>query len=214
LPHSFLKETYKLIREGGGVCIADEVQTGLGRVGEKYWAFELAGVIPDIVTIGKPLGNGHPVAAVVTTEAIAEAFDNGMEYFNTFGGNPVSSAIGLEVLRTVEEENLQDHALQMGNLLRSGLLDLKTDFPIIADVRGHGLFQGIELLDDMESMEPAGDKAAYLANRMKVMGVLMSTDGPDHNVMKIKPPLCINSNDIDYLLDHLNLVFQENYMQI
>ena len=147
LPEGFLSLAYSQVRKAGGLCISDEVQVGCGRVGSAFWGFQLHGVIPDIVTIGKPLGNGHPVAAVVCTREVADKFANGMEYFNTFGGNPVSCAIGKAVLQTVKTEKLQRHAYKIGKFLKSGLQALASEHPIIGDVRGTGLFLGCELVD-------------------------------------------------------------------
>jgi 4-aminobutyrate aminotransferase-like enzyme len=213
LPEGYLKAAYAAVRAAGGLCIADEVQVGMGRVGSHFWGFELQGVIPDIVTIGKPIGNGHPLAAVVTTRKVADAFANGMEYFNTFGGNPVSSIIGREVLRIVKDEGLQQHALEVGEQLRAGLLDLQSRHPIIGDVRGPGLFQGFELVADPEKRSPAAAQASYLANRMREHAILMSTDGPDYNVLKIKPPMCITRSNIDFLISSLDKVLQEDFMK-
>jgi 4-aminobutyrate aminotransferase-like enzyme len=212
LPDQFLEQSYAAVRKAGGLCIADEVQVGCGRVGKAFWGFQLHGVIPDIVTIGKPIGNGHPLAAVVCTREVADAFANGMEYFNTFGGNPVSCAIGTEVLRVVREEKLQENALAIGNYLKSELRNMQKDFPVIGDVRGQGLFLGIELTDS--DLNPQTDKAAYLANRMKELGILMSTDGKDVNVMKIKPPLVFSLEHADQLLHTLQRVFREDFMQL
>lgn len=211
LPEGFLKSSYESIRNAGGLCIADEVQVGCGRVGSHFWGFELHGVTPDIVTIGKPLGNGHPVAAVVCTREVADSFANGMEYFNTFGGNPVSCAIGLEVLRVIKEEGLQQNALETGEYLKSGIQKLATDHPIIADVRGQGLFLGFELCDN--ALEPLASHTSYLVNRMREKHVLMSTDGKDNNVIKIKPPMVISRSDADILLHHLNEVLSEEKFQ-
>ena len=213
LPNGFLKAAYSAVRSAGGLCIADEVQVGFGRVGAHFWGFELQGVIPDIVTMGKPIGNGHPLAAVVTTPAVAEAFTNGMEYFNTFGGNPVSCAIGRTVLQIVQEEKLQAHAQSVGQYLLTGLQSLQKQFPIIGDVRGHGLFLGFELVQD-EQLRPAASQASYLANRMRQGAVLMSTDGPLHNVLKIKPPMCFTQANADFFLEGLEKVFKEDFMQI
>ncbi len=213
LPKGFLKEAYRHVRAAGGVCIADEVQVGFGRVGEKFWAFELQEVVPDIVTLGKPIGNGHPLAAVVTTQKIAQDFANGMEYFNTFGGNPVSCAIGQRVLEIVQEEGLQTHALVIEELLKEGLYQLQKRFPIIGDIRGHGLFLGIELVKNLETLEPAAAATSYLANRMRERGILMGTDGPFHNVLKIKPPMCFDASNVDFLLENLELVLQEDFMR-
>jgi 4-aminobutyrate aminotransferase-like enzyme len=155
LPDNYLKEAYRLIHASGGLCIADEVQVGFGRVGNHFWGFELQGVVPDIVTMGKPIGNGHPLGAVVTSRRVADAFANGMEYFNTFGGNPVSCAIGREVLKVVQEEGLQAHAIEVGKYLTEQLIDLQSRRPLIGDVRGPGLFLGIELVKNQETLMPA-----------------------------------------------------------
>ncbi|MCP9237644.1 aminotransferase class III-fold pyridoxal phosphate-dependent enzyme [Lewinella sp. JB7] len=211
LPPGYLQGVYAHVRANGGVCIADEVQTGLGRVGTHYWAFELQEVVPDIVTIGKPLGNGHPLAAVVCTEAVAEAFANGMEYFNTFGGNPVSSAVGLAVLTVIDDEGLQDNARRTGAYLSGRLNSLRTDFPLIADVRGPGLFLGFELCGP--DLAPATPQANYLKERMRELGFLMSTDGPHENVLKLKPPLCFTQDNADQLTEYLNRVLQEDGTQ-
>ncbi len=213
LPPGYLKTAVALVRTAGGLYIADEVQTGCGRHGQYFWAFEEHGVVPDIVTIGKPIGNGHPLAAVVTSRAIADAFANGMEYFNTFGGNPVSCAIGLEVLRVIQEEGLQQNALEIGAYLSGQLKDLAAQFPIIGDVRGPGLFLGIELVKDRGSLAPAASQTAYLANRMRELGILMSTDGPYHNVLKVKPPMVFSKKDAAFLLEMLERVLQEDFMQ-
>ncbi len=214
LPAGYLQTAYRLVREAGGVCIADEVQTGFGRAGAHFWAYEAQGVVPDIVTMGKPIGNGHPLAAVVTTRTIADAFHNGMEYFNTFGGNPVSCAIGLEVLRVIQEEGLQQNALETGAYLTEGLKVLQTKFPIIGDVRGPGLFLGFELVLNPETLEPAAAQASYLANRMRELGVLMSTDGPFNNVLKIKPPMVFGKKEADFLLQTLERVLGEDVERI
>lgn len=213
LPEGYLQHGYELVREAGGVCIADEVQTGCGRAGDYFWAFESQGVIPDIVTIGKPIGNGHPLGAVVTTRKLADAFANGMEYFNTFGGNPVSSAIGYEVLNVIKDEGLQQNAKEVGMYLQEGLKTLQKSFPIIGDVRGLGLFIGFELVKN-DNLDPATAQATYLVNRMCELGVLMSSDGPYENVIKIKPPLGFSTSDSDFLLSTLERVFNEDYMKI
>lgn len=203
LPEGYLKEAYRLVHEAGGLCIADEVQVGLGRVGDAFWGFELQGVVPDVVTIGKPFGNGHPLAAVVTTRPVAEHFNNGMEYFNTFGGNPVSCAVGLAVLRTLQSEGLREHARQTGNFLRKMLTELQARHPQIGDVRGHGLFLGVELVHP-GTKKPHAPLATAVANRMRQCGILMSTDGPDDNVLKIKPPLCFSSENATWLVEMLD----------
>ncbi|WP_452598874.1 aminotransferase class III-fold pyridoxal phosphate-dependent enzyme [Pontimicrobium sp. MEBiC01747] len=212
LPEGFLAKAYKKIRAVGGLCISDEVQTGCGRMGKTFWGFQLHNVTPDIVTIGKPLGNGHPLAAVACTKEVASAFANGMEYFNTFGGNPVSCAIGTEVLRTVKREKLQKNAYEVGEFLKSKLKQLSNDFPIIGDVRGQGLFLGIELVDS--NKKPLALQTEYLANRIKDHGILMSTDGPDHNVLKIKPPIVFNKQNAEELLFYLEKILNEDFMKI
>ena len=212
LPKDFLALAYQAVRAAGGLCISDEVQTGCGRMGTHFWGFELYGVVPDIVTIGKPLGNGHPVAAVVCTQEVAQKFANGMEFFNTFGGNPVSCAIASETLSVIKEEKLQENAKQVGRYLIQALKALQKDFPIIKDVRGHGLFVGIELLSDQQT--PLAKEAEYLANRMKDLGILMSTDGPDHNVLKIKPPMVFSFEQANRLLQSLRKILKEDFLSV
>lgn len=212
LPDGFLPKAYEYVRAAGGLCISDEVQVGCGRVGKAFWGFQLYGVVPDIVTIGKPLGNGHPLAAVVCTQEVADRFANGMEYFNTFGGNPVSCAIGAAVLKTVKREGLQENALKVGTYLKAELKKLAQEFPIIGDVRGQGLFLGFELVD--AQMQPLAEQTDYLANRMKDHGILMSTDGPDHNVLKIKPPIVFAREQAEELVFYLKKVLAEDFMQL
>ncbi len=195
-PEGYLAAAFEHARAAGAVPIADEVQVGFGRVGTHFWAFEAQGAEPDIVVAGKPIGNGHPMSAVVTTRAIAEAFANGMEFFSTFGGNPVSCAIGMAVLDVIEEEGLQQHALEVGARFRSGLEELASRHPAIGDVRGLGLFVGVELVVDRESREPAAALATAVIDRMRRHGVLLSTDGPLHNVLKIKPPMVLDAEDV------------------
>ena len=213
LPPGYLEAAYAAVRAAGGLCIADEVQVGFGRTGTYFWAFETQGVVPDIVTMGKPIGNGHPLGAVVTTPEIARAFANGMEYFNTYGGNPVSCAIGLAVLDVIRDERLQPRALEVGARLLGGLRELMGRHPLIGDVRGLGLFIGVELVRDRETREPAGNEAGLVANRMRDLGILVSTDGPFHNVLKIKPPLCFAAADADRLVAALDGVLGEDYLQ-
>ncbi|AFD06329.1 aminotransferase class III-fold pyridoxal phosphate-dependent enzyme [Solitalea canadensis] len=209
LPENYLEEVYKYVRSAGGVCIADEVQVGFGRVGEKFWGFELQNVVPDMVVLGKPIGNGHPLAAVVTTTEIAEAFNNGMEYFNTFGGNPVSMTTGIAVLTTIQSEEMQQHALETGNYLMAGLSSLKEKHPIIGDVRGYGLFVGAELIRNKETLEPAVPEIDEIVEKMKERGFLLSTDGPLYNVLKIKPPMVFNHDNADALVRNLDEVLVE-----
>lgn len=210
LPEGYLEAAFGHVRCAGGVCIADEVQVGFGRAGTHFWAFETQAVVPDIVTLGKPMGNGHPVAAVVTTPAIAAAFHNGMEYFNTYGGNPVSCAVGLAVLDVIESEKLQQNARQVGAYLLERLSALKPKSPLIGDVRGLGLYLGVELVTDHDTLAPAAEQAAYICNRIKDYGFLISTDGPLHNVLKLKPPLIFSLQHADALVDALERVLAED----
>lgn len=214
LPDGYLAAAYEHVRSAGGVCIADEVQVGFGRVGSHFWGFELQGVVPDIVTMGKPIGNGHPLGAVITTPEIAASFANGMEYFNTFGGNPVSCAIGLAVLDVIEQEGLQAQALNVGTYLMNGLRRLQEQYSLIGHVRGAGLYIGVELVVDPERRIPASAHATYIAERMRDQGMLISTDGPAHNVLKIKPPLAFNKTHADRLLEVLGRVLQETPLQL
>ena len=211
LPEGYLEGAYHKVRQAGGVCIADEVQVGFGRVGTHVWAFQTQGVVPDIVTLGKPIGNGHPMAAVITTREIAEAFNNGMEYFNTFGGNPVSCAIGNAVLDVMEKEELQRNALETGSYFIDSLNQLVSDYPLIGEVRGLGLFIGIELVNDHGSLAPATDQAGYISERMQQSGILTSTDGPLHNVLKIKPPMCFDRDNVDQYVSTLGKILQEDF---
>ncbi len=213
LPDAYLREAFTHMRAAGGVCIVDEVQVGFGRVGTHYWGFETQSAVPDIVTLGKPMGNGHPLAAVITTLELADAFANGMEYFNTFGGNPVSCAIGLAVLDVIEEEGLRENARKAGARLLEGLKGLMEAHPLIGDVRGLGLFVGVELVTDRETLAPAPGHASHIANRMKDRGVLISTDGPLHNVLKIKPPIVFSEKNAEELVQALDKVLAEDCLQ-
>ena len=213
-PDGYLKEVFKRVREVGGVCIADEVQIGFGRVGTHFWGFETQDVIPDIVTMGKPIGNGHPIGAVITTPEIAESFNNGMEFFSTTGGNTVSCAVGIAVLDVIENENLQQHALDVGAYLLSKLEDLKENHKIIGDVRGLGLYIGVELVRDIQTLEPAMDEAKYIVERLKDMGLLVSLDGPLNNVLKIKPPLVFTKENADFFVDSLERILSEDIIKL
>lgn len=208
-PNGYLSAAYAHVRRAGGVCIADEVQTGLGRIGSHFWAFESQAVVPDIVVMGKPLGNGHPLAAVVTTRDIADAFDNGMEFFSTFGGNTVSCAVGNAVLDVVRNERLQVHAQQVGGGMLQALHALASRHELIGDARGSGLFLGVELVRNRDTLEPAADEASYVANRMREEGILLGTDGPHHNVVKIRPPMPFDVDNGAELVATLDRVLEE-----
>jgi 4-aminobutyrate aminotransferase-like enzyme/Ser/Thr protein kinase RdoA (MazF antagonist) len=209
LPGGYLSKVYAAVREAGGVCIADEVQTGYGRVGTHFWGFETYGVVPDIVVLGKPIGNGHPIGAVVTTPEIAAAFDNGMEFFSTFGGNTVSCAIGLAVLDLVLEENMQSHALRVGERMIQGLRGLMDRHEIIGDVRGSGFFLGVELVRSRHELERATAEADRVVNRLRAQGILIGTDGPFHNVLKIRPPLPFSDDNAEQLIAALDRILAE-----
>jgi 4-aminobutyrate aminotransferase-like enzyme/Ser/Thr protein kinase RdoA (MazF antagonist) len=209
LPPGYLAEVYRYVRAAGGLCIVDDVQTGFGRVGTHFWGFEMQGVTPDILVLGKPIGNGHPLGAVITTPEIADAFHNGMEYFTTFGGNPVSCAVGLEVLNVVLDENLQEHALRVGERMLAGLRPFVEHYPLVGDVRGSGLFLGVELVRDRDTLEPATVEAAYVMDRMREQGILLGTDGPYHNVVKIRPPMPFNEENADFLVSTMDKILEE-----
>jgi 4-aminobutyrate aminotransferase-like enzyme len=210
-PPGYLDAVYRAVRAAGGVCIADEVQTGFGRIGTHFWGFEPQGVVPDIVVLGKPIGNGHPIGAVVTTPAIADAFDNGMEFFSTFGGNTVSCAVGLAVLDVLRDEGLQAHALRVGERMLAGLRPLVDRYPIVGEVRGSGLFLGVELVRDRGTLEPAAEEASFVSNRMREHGILLGTDGPYHNVVKIRPPMPFNEDDAETLVATLDKILAESF---
>jgi 4-aminobutyrate aminotransferase-like enzyme/Ser/Thr protein kinase RdoA (MazF antagonist) len=198
-PPGYLEAVYRYAREAGAVCIADEVQTAYGRMGTSFYGFEDQRVVPDIVVLGKPIGNGYPLGAVVTTEEIARSFDNGMEFFSTFGGSTVSCAAGLAVLDVVLAEDLQSHARVVGERLLARLLPLAGRYDVVGDVRGSGLFAGVELVADRVTLAPASSEAAFVVNRMREAGVLIGTDGPYHNVLKIRPPMPFGVDDADVL---------------
>ena len=197
------------MRAAGGLCIADEVQTGFGRTGATFWGFERYGVTPDIVVLGKPIANGYPMGAVITTPEVARSFANGMEFFSTFGGSTAACAAALATLDVVEAEGLQANAARVGRHLLRGLEALAERHPLIGDVRGAGLFVGVELVRDRASLEPAGAEAAEVANRMRELGVLLGTDGPHGNVLKIRPPLCFSAADADFLLERLEIALAD-----
>jgi 4-aminobutyrate aminotransferase-like enzyme/Ser/Thr protein kinase RdoA (MazF antagonist) len=213
-PANYLREVYRRVRATGAVCIADEVQVGFGRLGTHFWGFEMQGVVPDIAVFGKPIGNAFPLAAVVTTQEIANSFANGMEFFSTFGGNPVACAAGLAVLDVLRDEGLQDRALRVGKHWMTELRKLQECHPLIGDVRGSGLFLGIDLVRDRDSREPATEEADYVGNRLRECGILAGTDGPHHNVIKLRPPLIFSEGDADLFVRVLEAILLEDAAQV
>lgn len=200
---NYLKRAYEIVREHGGLCIADEVQTGFGRTGDNYWGFQNYGVVPDIVTMAKGLGNGIPIAAVTTRREIAEKLAQRI-HFNTFGGNPVSMAQALGVLEVIDEENLQENSRVVGKRFKDGLMNLMERHTIIGDVRGKGLMLGAELVKDRKTKEPATAETVALLHECLKMGVIVGKGGLTGNVLRIKPPMCITKEDVDFALDVLD----------
>lgn len=219
LDKALMQERVNWIREQGGIYIADEVQNGFARIGTHFWGFELYDVVPDIVILGKPIANGHPMGAVVCTDEIAKSFETGMEFFSSFGGNPVSCEIAKAVLEVIEDEGLQEHAREVGEFLLSEIKSLtnrQSSFlfrhsslgkSIILEVRGSGLFLGIEFVKSLETKEPASEAASYIVNQMKEKGFLLSTDGPYENVIKFKPPMCFSMDNAKELLTAFRITF-------
>jgi len=207
-PDGYLKHVYEHVRAAGGLCIADEVQTGFGRTGTHYWGFETQDVIPDIVTMAKGIGNGCPLGAVVTTRKIAATLAQ-RTHFNTFGGNPVACAQGRAVLEIIEREKLQENSLTIGNRLLAGLNQLKEKYKLIGDVRGKGLMLGIELVKDRQSKEPAKEECAQILETCKEMGLLLGKGGLWGQTIRFSPPMCINEQDADFLLEVLDRAFSD-----
>jgi len=197
---NYLAEAYAIVREHGGLCIADEVQTGFGRTGEHYWGFQNFDVVPDFVVMAKGIGNGVPLAAVTTRMEIAQALTQRV-HFNTFGGNPVCMAAGMAVLDVIEEDGLQENSKVVGARLKSGFRKLMSEHRLIGDVRGMGLMLGVELVRDRGTKEPASSEMRHVLEEARAMGVLIGKGGIDGNVMRIKPPMCITANDADFALD-------------
>jgi alanine-glyoxylate transaminase/(R)-3-amino-2-methylpropionate-pyruvate transaminase len=202
---NYLREAYAAVREAGGLCIADEVQTAFGRTGHHYWGFQNWDVVPDIVTMAKGIGNGFPLAAVTTRREIAETLTQRI-HFNTYGGNPVAMAAGLAVLEVIDEEGLQENARVIGGRLKAGLTELATRHRLVGDVRGMGLMLGLELVRDRETKTPAKEETADVLEQLKDRGVLVGKGGLYGNVLRIKPPLCLTPADVDFALETLDLV--------
>jgi 4-aminobutyrate aminotransferase-like enzyme len=209
LPDGYLKSVYQKVRDAGGVCIADDVQTALGRLGGVQWGFEQQAVIPDITVMGKPMGNGFPLAAVAMTDEIANAFEDSPEFFSTFGGSSAACAAGNAVLDVLENEKLQTNANNVGDLLLAGLRTLADKYPIIGDVRGSGLFLGVDLVSDPKTREAATSQANFIKNRMRERHILMGVEGPADNVLKIRPPMTFDAAAADQLLTVLGEILDD-----
>ncbi len=208
-PKGYLQGVYKRVRKAGGLCIADEVQTGFGRQGWAMWGFELHGVVPDIVCMGKPIGNGHPLGAVVTRPEIVQALVDQGTFFSTFGGNNVSCAAGIAVLEVLEREGLQENARRVGAHFKQGLKRLAERHDLIGDVRGRGLLIGLELVRDRRTLEPATAETKRIVNRMRDLGVLTASEGPHGNVLKLRPPICFPAEQADMTIEAIDRALSE-----
>jgi 4-aminobutyrate aminotransferase-like enzyme len=204
LPDGYLQQAYQIVRDAGGVCVADEVQVGYGRTGHYFWAFQQQGVVPDLVTVAKAAGNGMAVGAVVTTRAIADAFATQGSFFSSVGGSPVSAAAGLAVLDVIESERLQENAREVGDHLRRRLVELHERHQLIGAVHGLGLYLGVELVRDRETLEPATAECRAICERMRWLGIIVQPTSDFMNVLKIKPPLCLTRESADFFVDTLD----------
>ncbi|OCI92021.1 hypothetical protein A6U86_20485 [Rhizobium sp. AC27/96] len=211
LPHGYLAGAYEATRKRGGLCIADEVQVGYGRLGEHFWGFETQGVVPDIITIAKGMGNGHPLGAVITRREIAESLEKEGYFFSSAGGSPVSCAVGLTVLDILKGENLQENARVVGDRLKAGLIALMDHFPLIGAVHGTGLYLGVEFVRDRETLTPATEETAAICERLLDLGVIMQPTGDHLNVLKIKPPLCLSADSADFFVKALEKVLEDGF---
>ncbi|CAF1339167.1 unnamed protein product [Adineta ricciae] len=211
-PKGYLKQVFDFLQSKGILCLVDEVQTGFGRTGTHFWAFQSyeEDVTPDFITMGKSMGNGFPVAALVTRRDITQKFDmNGIEYFNTYGGNPVSCRAAIAVMDVIEKEKLMENALNVGNYLVEKLKEIQSKYDIIGDVRGRGLFLGIEVVRDGKSREPGIEEAHEIKYKLREHMIIVSLDGPDHNVIKFKSPMCFSNTDADFFCEKLETVVRE-----
>jgi len=211
LPDGYLAGAYELVRARGGLCIADEVQVGFGRMGSTFWGFEQSGVVPDIVTIAKPMGNGFPIGGVITSKRIADALSSQGQFFSSAGGSTLSSSVGLAVLDAMVEDDLQRNALEVGGHLADALRALAERHPLIGPVHGQGLYLGVELVRDRETMEPADAEAAAICERMRELGVIVLTTSERSNVLKIKPPLCLTIESADHVVAMLDRVLTDGW---
>ena len=211
LPPGYLKDIYAWVRARGGVCIADEVQVGYGRLGHHFWGFEEQGVVPDIITVAKGMGNGHPLGAVITTRAIADALEKEGYFFSSAGGSPVSSVVGMTVLDIMRDEGLQENARSVGDHLKRRLEALGQRFPLVGAVHGMGLYLGLEFVRDRETLAPATAETAAICDRLLQLGVIMQPTGDYLNVLKIKPPLCLSKQSADFFADMLERVLSDGW---
>jgi 4-aminobutyrate aminotransferase-like enzyme len=211
LPEGYLAEVYERVRAAGGLCIADEVQVGFGRMGSSFWGFEQSGVSPDIVAVAKPMGNGFPIGGVVTSKRIADALATQGQFFASTGGNPLSCRVGLAVLDAMAAEGLQENARVVGERLVRGFRALAERFPIVGPVHGEGLYLGVELVRDRETMEPATQEAAAICERLRELGVIVLTTSERSNVLKVKPPLTLSAESADFVLAQLERVLGEGW---
>jgi 4-aminobutyrate aminotransferase-like enzyme len=211
LPPGYLEAVYQMVRARGGVSIADEVQVGYGRLGHYFWGFEEQGVVPDIITVAKGMGNGHPLGAVITRREIAEALEKEGYFFSSAGGSPVSSVVGQTVLDILHDEALQENARTVGDHLKTRLQALAERFPIAGAVHGMGLYLGVEFVRDRETLEPATEETAAICDRLLELGVIMQPTGDHLNVLKIKPPLCLSRESADFFADMLAKVLEEGW---
>lgn len=213
LAENYLQEVYPAIRAQGGICISDEVQTGFGRLGNHFWGFEAQHVIPDMVILGKPIANGHPMGAVVCTQEMVFSFEKGVEFFSSFGRNPVSCAIASAVLDVIEEENLQQNAKLVGDYYVLLLKELMTKYSCVADVRGSGLFIGVEIVKENTQL-PNTELAHHIKNELRNNYILVSTDGPFDNVIKTKPPLCFTKENAEEVVISIESVLENHYKNL
>ena len=211
IPPGYLPQVYQVVRDAGGLVISDEVQIGYGRTGSDFWGFQTHGVVPDVITMAKAAGNGHPVGFVVTRREIAEQFASQGTFFSSVGGSPVSSAVGLAVLDVIREEDLQGNAARVGSHLSTRLAELAQKHSIIGCVHGRGLYQGIELVRDPETREPASEEATAICERLRELGVIDHATGDYSNVLKVKPPLCISHASADFFVDQLDAVLSKGW---
>ena len=211
LPDGYLQQVYSAVRAAGGLAVADEVQVGYGRLGEWFWGFHQQGVVPDVVSVAKSMGNGYPLGAVITSRAVAEAFSAQGYFFSSTGGSPLSCAIGLTVLDVLAEEDLQGNASRVGAHLKTRLLGLRDKHPIVGTVHGMGLYLGVELVRDLDSLTPAAEETAAICDRMLDLGVVIQPTGDHLNILKTKPPLCIDVAGADFYVDALDRVLTDGW---